>query len=242
MPATVTTLTREIAREERCVGIRSDAPLTPSTITRRRTQLIAVLAGCGFVALFAIFAAAGGMQMIAVSLAGAFGIYAIEQDHHLRRLALLRVDSERISLHVASELMYSGALAHDRELFDLRDRAGVIAGELAVELAEVVPAACTRVRLLGPSGEMPIAAEQDVEAHPLLADDPTVAAQALRAHTTVRRDAGGHSVLAVPIWRGDDAVALLEAVSREGAHYNSSDAARVDAFAHGAMAALRAVR
>jgi hypothetical protein len=144
MPATVTTLTREIAREERCVGIRSDAPLTGRMITRRRTQLIAVLAGCGFVALFAIFAAAGGMQMIAVSLAGAFGIYAIEQDHHLRRLALLRVDSERISLHVASELMYSGALAHDRELFDLRDRAGVIAGELAVELAEVVPAACTR--------------------------------------------------------------------------------------------------
>jgi hypothetical protein len=40
------------------------------------------------------------------------------------------------------------------------------------------------------------------------------------------------------MWRGTDPVALLEAVSPPGAQYEPGDAALVDAFARGAVAAL----
>ena len=59
MPATVTTLDREIAREERSVGLPTDEPLTDRAIAHRRLQIAAVLLVCGFVALYAAFASAG---------------------------------------------------------------------------------------------------------------------------------------------------------------------------------------
>ena len=43
MSAIVTTLDREIAREERHVGIPTDRPLTDAAIAHRRLQLAAVL-------------------------------------------------------------------------------------------------------------------------------------------------------------------------------------------------------
>ena len=106
--------------------------------------------------------------------------YAMEKDRHLRRLATLRGDSMRITLAVASELMFSGALAGDRELLDLRDGIGRAAGRLAAGLADVVRADCTRLRLLGPSGEVPVAAERELTARRLVADDPAA------AHAVVR--------------------------------------------------------
>ena len=55
MPATVTTLDREIAREERWVGLPTDQPLTDRAIAHRRLQIAAVMLACGFLALFAFF-------------------------------------------------------------------------------------------------------------------------------------------------------------------------------------------
>ena len=162
MPATVTTLDREIALEERRVGIPTDQPLTDGAIARRRLQIAVVLGASGFVALSAVYLANGVVRVGAIALAVVFGAYAIEKDRHLRRLALLRGDSMRITLVVANELMFSGALAGDRELLDLRDGIGRAAGRLAAGLADVVRADCTRLRLLGPSGEVPVAAEREL--------------------------------------------------------------------------------
>ena len=228
MPATVTTLDREIAREERSVGLPTDQPLTDRAIAHRRVQIAAVLLVCGFVALFAVFASSGVLKISAITLAGGFGMYAIEQDRHLRRLASLRGDSRRITLVVAGELMYSGALASDRELLDLREGVGKSAGRIAAALADVVPAECTRVRLVGPSGEVPIAAERELVPGRSVTDDGA----------PVRKEVGGRTVLAVPLWRRDDPVAVLEAVSPPGELYEPVDAALVDSFARGAIAAL----
>jgi len=238
MPATVTTLDREIALEERSVGLPTDEPLTDRAIAHRRLQIAAVLLVCGFVALYAVFASAGVLQISAIALAGGFAMYAIEQDRHLRRLALLRGDSRRITLVVAGELLYSGALASDRELLDLRDGVGLRAGRLAAALADVVPAECTRVRLVGPSGEVPIAAERELTRGRSVTDDGAPAVEAMRTGAPVRKEVGGRTVLAVPVWRRDDLVAVLEAVSPPGQLYEPVDAALVDSFARGAIAAL----
>ncbi len=237
MPATVTTLEREILREERCVGLPTDAPLTDGAIARRRIQIAALLCACGFVAVFAVCAAEGLLQMSAIALAGAFGVYAIEQDHHLRRLALLRGDVRRISLVVADELMYTGALSSDRELLDLREAVARSAGALASALAGVVPADCARVRLVGPSGEAPVAAERGAR----FPDNAQLASEAIRASAPVRRPVADRTLLVVPMRRDADAVALLEVVSPMGTHYQPRHAALVDAFARGAVAALNSV-
>ncbi len=134
-----------------------------------------MLGASGFVALFAVFAADQSIRLGAAALAVLFGAYAMEKDRHLRRLALLRGDSMRITLAVAGELMFSGALAGDRELLDLRDGIGRAAGRLAAGLADAIPADCTRLRLLGPSGEVPVAAERELTARQLVLDEPTAA-------------------------------------------------------------------
>jgi hypothetical protein len=241
MPATVTTLDREIAREERCAGLPAGQPPTDGAIAHRRLQIAALMVACGLVAIYAAYAAAGTVQTCAIALAVAFGVYAIGQDRHLRRLAALCDDSRRITLVVAGELIHSGALA-DRELLDLRDAVGRCAGALCAALADTMGADCVRVRLVGPSGEVPVAAERDLAPRRPLLDDPATAARAARMRAPVRAQVGNRSVMAVPVWRGDDEIALLELVGPPGARYGPSDAALVDAFATGAVAALRVPR
>jgi hypothetical protein len=159
----------------------------------------------------------------------------MEKDRHLRRLALLRGDSMRITLAVAGELMFSGALAGDRELLDLRDGIGRAAGRLAAGLADAIPADCTRLRLVGPSGEVPVAAERELTPRRLVADDPAA------AHTVVRtRKADGRGIIVVPLRRGDEILALLEAVAPTGDRFRPVDVAQADAYARGAVAALSA--
>jgi hypothetical protein len=239
MPATVTTLDREIADEERLVGIPTNQPLTDGAITRRRYQIAVVLGSSGFVALFALFAAAPLVRLGAIALALVFGAYAIEKDHHLRRLAHLRGDSMRITLVVANELMSSGVLAGDRELLDLRDGIGRAAGRLAAGLADIVPADCTRLRLLGPSGEVPVAAERELADRHDVPDDPSVAEEVVRFGKPVRKvmpdDRG---VMVVALRRGDEVLALLEAVAPGGDRFRPGDLARAEAYARGAVAAL----
>ena len=237
--ATVTTLDREIHREERHVGIPTDRPLTDIAIHHRRMQIAFVLGACGFVVVVAALFASGIVRAAAIALAVGFAAYAIEKDRHLRRLALLRGDSERITLVVAGELMFSGALAGDRELLDLRAGFGRAAGRLAAGLADIVPADATRVRLVGPSGEVPVAAERELAARRPVLDDPDPARAALQARKPVRvTTAEGRGVLVVPLWRGREMVGLLEAVSAPGHTFGPSDVARADAYARGAVAAL----
>ncbi|MDQ1447657.1 MAG: hypothetical protein QOC79_628 [Actinomycetota bacterium] len=241
MPATITTLEREIALEERRVGIPTDQPLTDRAIARRRLQIAVVLGASGFVALFAVFLATGIVRVGAIALAVAFGVYAVEKDRHLRRLALLRGDSMRITLVVANELMFSGALAGDRELLDLRDGIGRAAGRLAAGLADVVRADCTRLRLLGPSGEVPVAAERELTARRSVPDDATAAHAVLRSNKSVRQvTLDGRGVLVVAMRRGDEVLALLEAVAPVGDRYRPVDVVQADAYARGAVAALAA--
>jgi hypothetical protein len=240
MSAIVTTLDREIAREERIVGIPTDRPLTDRAIAHRRLQIAVVLLISAFVAVFAAFSPTGQVKLFSMALAALFGVYALEKDRHLRRLAVLHGDFERITLVVAGELMHSGALRGARELLDLRDALGRAAGRLAATLAEVLPAHCTRVRVTGPAGEVPVAAERDLVEVPV-PDDPTVARDAVRAGKPMRRAGlGGRTVIAVPLWFDDEVVGVLEAVSGPGTPYTAPDVALVDAYGRGAITALLA--
>ena len=239
MPARVTTLDRQIAHEERRVGIPTDRPLTDHAITHRHLQIATVLGASGFVALYAVFAANLLVRCGAIGLAVGFAVYAIEMDRHLRRLAALRTDSMRITLAVAHELMFSGALAGDRELLDLRDGIGRAAGRLAAGLADVVPADCARLRLLGPSGEVPVAAERELTERHLVPDDSTAAHEVVLTHKPVRMvTVDDRGVLVVAMRRGDEVLALLEAVAPCGDRYRPIDVAQADAYARGAVAAL----
>jgi len=239
MAATVTTLDRAIADEERIVGLPTDRPLTDGAITRRRIQIAAMLLACGFLAVFAACFASGEMQIYAIALAVFFGLYSIEKDRHLRRLGRLRGDSLRITLVVAGELLYSGVLDGDRELLDLRDGVARSAGRLAAGLTDVIASDCARVRMVGPSGEVPIAAERELAPIRPVPADEDIARAALHDRAPVRTlSADGRSVLVVPLWRANDVVGLLEAVAPGGVRYAPADAALVDAYARGAIAAL----
>lgn len=241
MPATVTTtkLNREIAVEERRVGIPTSRPLTDGAIASRRLQIAIVLGASGFVAVFALAVANGFVKAGAIGIAVVFAAYAMEKDRHLRRLALLRGDSKKITLAVAGELMFSGALACDRELLDLRDTVARAAGNLAAGLADVVAADCTRLRVIGPSGEVPVAAERELNARQLVPDDPGPAHEALRGHRSVRHVTDDdRGVIVVAMRRGDEVLALLEAVAPCGEHYRAADLAQADAYARGVVAAL----
>ena len=241
MPATITTLEREIALVERRVGRPVNEPLTDRAIARRRMQIAEILGASGFAALFAVILASGIVSVGAIGLAALFGVYAVEKDRHLRRLALLRGDSMRITLVVANELMFSGVLAGDRELLDLRDGIGRAAGRLAAGLADVIHADCTRLRLLGPSGEVPVAAERELTARQSVPDDTTAAHAVLRNHRSVRQvTLDGRGVLVVAMRRGDEVLALLEAVAPCGDRYRPVDVVQADAYARGAVAALAA--
>ena len=241
MPGTVTVLDREIADEERHVGIRTDEPLTDAVITRRRLQIAVVLGASGFVAMSSFVFAGALVRGGAIVLALVCAAYAIEKDHHLRRLAHLRGDSMRITLVVANELMSSGALAGARELLDLRDGIGRAAGRLAAGLADVVPADCTRLRLLGPSGEVPVAAERELGPRSEVSDDPTAAHDVVRTGKSVRRIAADdRGVLVVAMAVDDEVLALLEAVAPRGDRYRPGELARAEAYARGAVAALAA--
>jgi hypothetical protein len=239
MPATVTTLQREIDREERLVGLAHDGPLTDAAIVRRRIQIAVLLGLLGLVAVVAMFAADGSLRLSASVFALCFGYYALEKEHHLQRLARLRDDANIISLVVANELVFSGVLETDNELLDLRLAIERAADDLVAGLAEVLPTDCARVRLTGPSGEVPIAAERDLAPGRFPPDDTAIARAALQHRHSVRR-ASSHdrAVLTVPLWRADDVVGVLEVVSHPGQTYLSRDAGLVDAFGRGAVAAL----
>ncbi len=181
----------------------------------------------------------GSLRLVASIFALGFGYYALEKEYHLQRLGRLRDDANLISLVVADELVSSGALHTDRELLDLRIALELAAPELAAGLAEVLPTDCARVRVTGPSGEVPIAAERDLAPGRFAPDDVDNARAALHHRHSVRRTSShDRAVLTVPLWRRDDVVGVLELVSHPGQTYLSRDAGLVDAYGRGVVAAL----
>ena len=235
----ITTLDKEIDREERIVGIRRDGPITRAKISTRQAQVAFVLVIVSLALLGVAFSPHGStsLRFLTVALAVALVLYALEQDRHLRRLSVLTNDSQRIALAVVDALAGSGALKSDADVLQLRESFERAAGTIASGLAEVLLADISRVRIAGPSGEVPIAAVYcGLFGAP---DDPTLAQHALRRGQPLRRTVDGRTTMAVPVWHHDEPIAILEVISPLGVVYAPQDAALVEAYARGALAARR---
>jgi hypothetical protein len=230
LEATVATLHREIEHEERRVGIRPQVAVTESMITRRQVQIAIVLAlvvaallGVAFMPRTSIQTPL--MRVFTIALAVLLAVYAVEQDRHLRRLRALAADAQRVTRAVADALAQSGVLRLDNEVLLLRDSFRESADQLANGLADALGADFALVRVPGPAGEM----------------SSRLARHTLRRGTAMfEKVDDDRAVLAVPIWHHGDPVAVFEAVSKPEAPFSPEDADLVDAYACGALAAMRA--
>jgi hypothetical protein len=238
MPVELTALETEIASEERIVGIPTDEPLTNAAIVRRHMQIGVILGCASLVTLATLVAAMSGIRVLASAVALAFGVYALQKERHLQRLSRLYQDECSIHLTVADSLLRSGVMRADRELLDLRIAVEVGAARIAADLADTMLAHCASVRLVGPSGETPLAAVCDLEEGGYWLD-PMPAHEALRRREPVRRGASeGRTVIAVPLEHHCEVVGVIEVVSGPAEPYGTHDAELVSAFARGAVAGL----
>ena len=238
MPANLTTLEHQIADAERIVGIPTARPLTNAAIVRRHVQIGVLTALLWIVAVATLVSATRSVRLLTTALAIAFGVYAVQKERHLQRLSHLHRDECSIHLTVADSLLRSGVLRADRELLDLLAAIESGAARLAADLVEVVPADCAAVRLIGPSGETPLAAvcDQGVKAVRL---DAAAAHEALWRREPVRQGArDGRTVIAVPIEHHQHVLGVLEVVSGEAEFYSVYDTELVSAFAYGAVSGL----
>jgi hypothetical protein len=242
VPATLTALESQIADEERIVGIPTDQPLTDRAIVRRHTQVGVLVALVTFVAVATLAASASSLRVLTSALGLAFGLYALREERHLQRLTRLHRDEYSIHLTVADSLLRSGVLRADRELLDLRTAVEACASGLAADLLDVVPADCAAVRLIGPSGETPLAAVCDQGAHAVRLD-PAAAHEALRRREPVRQGArDGRTVIAVPLEHDHHVLGVLEVISDPASFYSAYDAELVSVFAYGAVSGLASGR
>jgi len=238
VPAKLSTIERQIALEERIVGIPTDQPLTNAAIVRRHSQIGVLLALVLLVAVATLVSATSLLRVFTSALAVAFGLYSVQKERHLQRLTRLHHDECSIHLNVADCILRSGALRTDRELLDLKTAVEIGAARLASGVAAVVPAACAAVRLVGPSGETPLAAVCDLGAGGVWLD-PSAAHAALQRREPIRRGArDGRTVIAVPLEHQDDVVGILEVISESTEGYSIRDTELVSAFARGAVSAL----
>jgi hypothetical protein len=235
---TVDTLEHQIAREERIVGIPTDQPLTHAAIIRRHVQ-IGVLLGLLSLAIVATLESSlAALRLLSCAAALAFGVYAWVEGKHLERLDRLQRDESSIHLTVADSLLRSGILCADRTVLDLRTAVERAANQLAADVLAVVPSECAGLRLVGPSGETPLAAVCDLGAGGVWLD-PSAAHDALARCEPVRRGArDGRTVIAVPLEHQGEVVGVLEVVSVETDRYSLVDELIVSAYARGAVAAL----
>ena len=157
MQPSITTLEQEIAREERIVGIRPGQRLTPARISRRQTQVATVVVLVTVALLGVAFSPRGTTLLRGLTVALAFSIvgYALEQNRHLRRLYRLTCDSQKITLAVVDVLTGNGALRLDEDLLSYQAGFERAATLVATGLADVLLADVARVRIAGPSGEVP---------------------------------------------------------------------------------------
>jgi hypothetical protein len=238
-PVLKTNLEREIASEERIVGIPTDQPLTDAAIVRRHGQLGVLLGLVTFAVIATLASDVAALRILTAALALAFGVYALRKERHLRKLEALHRDEVSIHLDVADSILRSGALRHaNRELVDLRNAVERDAGRLAEGAADALLAHCACVRLVGPSGETPLAAVCDFGDVGIWLD-PSAAHESARSHEPVRRDApDGRTVIAVPLEHRFEVVGVLEVISGADEPYTASDAEIVVAFARGAVCGL----
>jgi len=237
-PITFDTLEHQIAREERIVGIPTDRPLTQAAIVRRHAQIGVLLGLLSLAVVATLVSSLAGLRLLSCAAALAFGVYAWIEGKHLERLARLQRDESSIHLNVADSLLRSGILRANRTVLDLRTAVERAANQLAAEVLTVVPAECAGLRLVGPSGETPLAAVCDLDAGGVWLD-PEAAHDAFAGRKTVRRGArDGRTVIAVPLEHHEEVVAVLEVVSVETDRYSLVDELIVSAYARGAVAAL----
>jgi len=237
-PMTFDTLEHQIAHEERIVGLPTDRPLTHAAIIRRHAQIGVLLGLLSLAVVATLVTSLAALRLFSCAAALAFGVYAWIEGKHLERLARLQRDESSINLTVADSLLRSGILCADRTVLDLRTAVERAANQLAAELLTVVPSECAGLRLVGPSGETPLAAVCDVGAGGVWLD-PAAAHDALARHEAVRRGArDGRTVIAVPLEHQGEVVGVLEVVSVETDRYSLVDELLVSAFARGAVAAL----
>lgn len=238
--ATITTLARQIEHEERIVGIRPDVRVTRAVIARRQVQVAFVCLGVAIALVGVAFSPRGTflLKVLTVLLAVAMTWYAVEQDRHLRRLARLTHESRAIDLAVVDALTSSGALAVDRAVLRVRKHLEHVGLIVAVGLVDVLAAASVRFRIVGPSGEVPVAAASEgASSTPEHADAARRAARTARPSLFPSSDGG--SVLVVPVTGHGEVIAVVEVVSPAGVPYRADDWMLVDAYSRGAIAALR---
>jgi hypothetical protein len=238
-PVIQTHLEREIACEERIVGIPTDQPLTRAAIVRRHGQIGVLLGLVTFAVVATLASQMDSLRVLTSALALAFGVYALRKERHLRRLEVLHRDECAVHLTVADSILRSGALQHaDRELVDLRNAVERSAARLAEGAADAMLAHCACVRLVGPSGETPLAAVCDFGDAGIWLE-PSAAHEAARLHEPVRRGASdGRTVIAVPLEHRFEVVGVLEVISGPDEPYGTHDAEIVAAFARGAVCGL----
>jgi hypothetical protein len=237
-PITVDTLEHQIAHEERIVGLPTNQPLTHAAIVRRHVQ-IGVLLGLLSLAIVAtLVSSLAALRLFACAAALGFGVYAWFEGRHLERLDRLQRDESSIHLTVADSLLRSGILHANHAILDLRTAVERAAKQLTADVLMVVPSECAGLRLVGPSGETPLAAVCDLGAGGIWLD-PAAAHDALARRETVRRGArDGRTVIAAPLVHQGEVVAVLEVVSVEADRYSLVDELLVSAYARGAVAAL----
>jgi hypothetical protein len=191
-----------------------------------------------FVAVATLATSANGLRVFTSALALAFGVYAVQKEHHLQKLSKLYRDECKINLTVADSLLRSGVLRADRELLDLRGAVELAASGLAADLLDVVPADCAAVRLIGPSGETPLAAVCDA-GETAIGLDPAAAHEALRRREPIRQGGrDGRTVIAVPLEHQHYVLGVLEVISGPASFYSAYDAELVSVFAFGAVSGL----
>ena len=181
------------------------------------------------------------LRGLTVALAASIVAYALEQNRHLRRLYRLTCDSQKITLAVVDVLALTVRCASTKTCSSYQSGFERAATLVATGLADVLLADVARVRIAGPSGEVPIVAtHMGAIGAP---DDPTVARHALRrGHPMKGMIAGDRTVLAVPL------IAQRRADRRPRSRlacrmFPTSRATprSADAYAKGALASLRAL-
>ena len=236
----MTTLEHQIADEERIVGIPTDQPLT-NAVDRPPSR-----AGRGAGRAHDVRCrrrrsrpAASGLRVFTSALALAFGVYAVQKEHHLQRLSKLYRDECSINLTVADSILRSGVLRADRELLDLRS---------AVEhgARPASPPTCSTscpptARRCGSSGlrVRPRSRRCATPATPRSGSTRrprTKRCGGASRSARARRD--GRTVIAVPLEHQHHVLGVLEVISGPASFYSAYDAELVSVFAYGAVSGL----
>jgi hypothetical protein len=250
---TVELLHEEIVREERVVGIRPGASMSPSAIKRRRRQLecVAALVFFGLV-LTTLRAQVWGtrgdslidpnwLRAAMITCAGGFIAYALEKEKHLRRLTVLDMEVRRTNLYVADAILRSAALSDDLEFMHATLVLDEVVDRVAGRAQRRLDAAEAAVRLLVAGGELPVVASRVGRGGPAPGGGRTALAEQVALARLPRRnepDAGGPSIIAAPLVHYGRLLGVLEVVAGPERQFDHVDLAVLTALAERAAVAI----